>query len=86
MNCKIKCVENQGRNGEYMYAKWKSIVAIAWNNFAGIKFTSIIWRPSYGEFFYFYYSNEQVFLQFLLLYYRWKSSYEWFFLFFNLEI
>jgi hypothetical protein len=38
MNGSVKCVENQGKNSECMHVKWKSIVAIMWNNSIGIKF------------------------------------------------
>jgi hypothetical protein len=39
MNGKVKCVKNQGRNGECMHMKCKFVVAIEWNNLARIKFT-----------------------------------------------
>jgi hypothetical protein len=42
MNGRINCVDNQGRNNECMHVKCKYVVIIMWNNFLGIKFTSII--------------------------------------------
>jgi hypothetical protein len=71
MNGRVKCVENPGRNSECMHVKCKFVVIVVWNNFVGIKFTSTIWQPYWGIFFFcFCYNNKHVFLQFLLLYYR----------------
>jgi hypothetical protein len=39
-NGRVKCVKNQGKNGECMHMKCKFVVTVQWNNFARIKFTS----------------------------------------------
>jgi hypothetical protein len=58
MNGIMKYVKNKDRNGECMHMKCKYIVTVEWNNLAKNKFSWWSWRI----FFYFYYSNKQVFL------------------------
>ncbi len=38
MNGSVKCVENQGKNNEFMHLKCKYVVIVVLNNSIGIKF------------------------------------------------
>jgi hypothetical protein len=42
MNGRVKCVNNQDKNGEFMHMKCKYVVRVKWNNLVGIKFISTI--------------------------------------------
>jgi hypothetical protein len=70
MNGKIKCVKNQGNNGECMHMKCKYVIIVEWNNLARIKLISTIWQPSCGEFFSIFNTITNLFLQLLLFYYK----------------
>jgi hypothetical protein len=41
LNGRIDCVENQGKINECIHVKCKYVVIVMWNNFLGIKSTSI---------------------------------------------
>jgi hypothetical protein len=60
---------------------WGNFVIVMWNNFVEIKFSLLPFGNHLvgNFFFYFPYNNEKVFLQYLLLYYRWKCSDKWFY-------